>query len=279
MFTRTYPGALVKDATLPLHFQAMCHLYRHAFSLYRPMYFLYKRISDRKKLSLLAHLVKPEMVVLDVGANIGFYTSVLSRHVGPVGHVHCFEPDQTNFTHLSRLASGHPNVTVSQCAVGVEGSARVLVRSSANIDHRLATVECAESEGGDLESVAVKVVSLDDYCDKLSRVDFVKMDIQGGEYEALQGMRRTLERSPGLVMIMEYWPYGLRRAGVEPGALLELIAQCGLCFEILDPQIRDIGRLEPSDPLGYTDLLLWNGRSREGSEAVGPLLASARSTR
>ncbi|PKN08885.1 MAG: hypothetical protein CVU73_06545 [Deltaproteobacteria bacterium HGW-Deltaproteobacteria-8] len=251
----------MKDDALPLHFQVMGHLYRRAFPFYRPLYFLYKRISDRPKLALLDRLIRPGMVALDVGANIGFYASALSRCVGPVGHVHCFEPDQTNFTHLSRLASGLPNVTTNQCAVGLEGPGRVLVKSAANVDHRLAAAERAGNGHGGVDAVGVRVVSLDAYCDKLPRVDFIKMDIQGGEYEALCGLRRTLGRFPGLVIIMEYWPYGLRRAGVEPGAMLELIAQCGLRHAPLDPHRRDFEQLDASDPHGYTDLLLWNGSS------------------
>lgn len=252
----------MEEITLPLHLQAMGHLYRRAFPIYRPLYFLYKRFSDRRRLSLLKHLVVPGMVVMDVGANIGFYTSALLLRVGRTGHVHCFEPNKTNFAHLSSLVSHYPNITVNQCAIGSEGGGKLFVNSSSNIDHRLAAPSVGEGMHGGRDTVAVDVVTLDDYCDKLGRVDFVKMDIQGGEYEALQGMLRTFERFPELLLIMEYWPFGLLRAGVEPSEMLELITLCGLRYIVLDGHVQDVRQMKACDPLSYTDLLVWSGRSK-----------------
>ena len=58
-------------------------------------------------------------------------------------------------------------------------------------------------------------------------VHFIKMDVQGWEWEALQGMQRTLERSPELVIFFEFWPAGLRRAGADPVAVLRWLESLG----------------------------------------------------
>jgi hypothetical protein len=59
-------------------------------------------------------------------------------------------------------------------------------------------------------------------------VDFVKVDIQGSEFEAVRGMERLLRETPGIRMLIEFCPYLLRRAGEDPGAFLRFLESLGL---------------------------------------------------
>ena len=57
------------------------------------MYLAGKHFAERAELGLFRRYLRPGMTVVDMGANVGFYTSQLSRRVGPTGIVYAFEPD------------------------------------------------------------------------------------------------------------------------------------------------------------------------------------------
>jgi predicted O-methyltransferase YrrM len=88
--------------------------------LYTFAYLSAKHVAERRQRAFLRSLVRPGMVVFDVGANAGFYAIALSRWVGPQGRVHAFEPDPVSFALLRRRAerSGSRNLELSPTAVG-----------------------------------------------------------------------------------------------------------------------------------------------------------------
>jgi FkbM family methyltransferase len=175
---------------------------------------------------------RPGSHVLDIGANIGFYSLVFSRAVGPGGHVWAFEPDPDNFSTLQRnIRLNAPiNVTTVQAAVSSKSGQAMLHRSPANAgDHRLYHVE----HGSD--SVPVGTVSLDDFFSSpLPPIDVIKMDIQGAEGQALLGMTRILRENRPLTLVIEFWPDGLSRSGTEPVAVLQNLRLSGFCLARLD---------------------------------------------
>jgi hypothetical protein len=75
----------------------------------------------------------------------------------------------------------------------------------------------------------VTTTTLDSYWASgvLPRVDFIKMDIEGAEMSALQGMKGLLGSSPRLIMIMEYYPRGLELIGVDPLQALQRLRDLG----------------------------------------------------
>src|ERR1051325_2715958 len=75
-------------------------LYKHFFSIYNMLYPVFKEKQDAYEIALIRKLVKPGDVVLDIGANIGFYAKIFSKIVGNTGKVHSFEPDSNNYSHL-----------------------------------------------------------------------------------------------------------------------------------------------------------------------------------
>ncbi len=160
---------------------------------------------------LLTSLIRPGHVVVDIGANIGYYTLVFARAVGPAGHVVAFEPDPDNFRLLAHnlRSNGYRNVTLVPSAVSDRaGSASLFLSAENKGDHRL-----YDSHDG-RQSRTVSTVTVDEVlarCD--GPIDLVKMDIQGAEAKALEGMRRTLERHPDASLATEFWPIGLARAG------------------------------------------------------------------
>src|SRR5207237_678248 len=154
------------------------------------------------------------------GANIGYYTLVFAELVGDSGRVFAFEPEPANFALLSENTglNGRANVTLVNAAVADAGGRLPLYLAGENKgDHRL-----FDSPGESRDSVAVEVVQLDEYlADHPREIDFVKIDIQGSEGGALEGMASLLERSRDVELLVEFWPDGLRTFGTDPEEFLE----------------------------------------------------------
>lgn len=142
--------------------------------------------------------VRPGMVAYDLGANVGFYTLLFSRLVGPGGAVHAFEPAERNLQLLKRHVgmNGATNVRIHPVAVGrTIGAVTFDPGSGPSMGHVV-------SHAGST-TVTVPAVSPDDfvYGQGHPAPDVVKMDIEGGEVEALAGMNKVLQaRRPTLLV-------------------------------------------------------------------------------
>lgn len=177
------------------------------------------RIYESYETKLIAQYVRPGMQVLDVGANVGYYTALLANQVGTEGHVTAFEPEPGNYNFLCQTvrANDFHNVKTIQGAVSAESGESFLFLSEDNQgDHRL---YATKGRG----SISVPIVSIDTCLPENTTVDFVKMDIQGSEGLALQGMQETLRRSPRVSLLTEFWPDGLLQAGTSPLDFLEML--------------------------------------------------------
>lgn len=107
-----------------------------------------------------------------------------------------------------------------------------LYRSKTNLgDRRI----YPSHEHGD--SIKVDCVRLDDYFDDYEDgIDFIKMDIQGAEWAAVRGGRTVWRRYPDLAMIVEFWPIGLTRFGVDPREFMTKLESHGFLLFRLDEE-------------------------------------------
>ncbi|MCX6982851.1 MAG: FkbM family methyltransferase [Verrucomicrobia bacterium] len=164
-----------------------------------------------------ARHVRPGMRVVEAGANLGVFTLQLSKLVGPEGKVFAFEPDPSLHAALVKNLerNGATNVVPIPRALGSRTARLGLKTFGLNSgDNRLCDDAAAPG------ATPVDVVTMDDALAG-ERVDFLKLDVQGWELEALRGMTRILAENPSVQLFVEFWPYGLRRAGCAP---LDLIA-------------------------------------------------------
>jgi FkbM family methyltransferase len=179
-------------------------------------------------------LLKPGMTVVDIGANIGLYTAIAAKAVGPAGRVIAVEPESRNAQLMRQTLALNQfkNVEVVQAAVSdTTGPGQLFLNEENKADHRIFDRESSRAV------MPVDVYRLDDLLAKLAvrRVDVMKVDIQGAEALALQGMRRTLIDNADIRAIIEYWPWGITQAGGDPRSVLRSIRAMGFqVFEIDD---------------------------------------------
>ena len=226
----------------------MNRLYGKGFFLYRPLYFIYKRLSDRNKIHFIRKNVRKGKTVLDIGANIGFYSLLLSRLVGPTGKVLAFEPEQRNFTRLKQVTKKRKNVFIHQTACGAApGTLNLFLSDEMNIDHQ--TYD--SGEGRNVQPVSC--VALDDLLAEEEPIGFIKIDIQGYDYFAVLGLEKTIRRSAELTIIGEFWPWALNKSGVEPTEYIRLLEEWGLTCSFFHPERNPLELSKKEDRFYYTD--------------------------
>lgn len=197
--------------------------------------------------------VPPGATVIDVGANVGFFTLKFGRWVGPGGRVIALEPEPANHAALVRAvdkAGLAPRVDVLRAAAA-EGPGELLLTLNPDnpADHRL----------GD-SGIAVPALRLDDLLAERHwpAVTLVKIDVQGAESRVLAGAAETLRRlRPGV--FIEIDDGALRAAGSSADELIDRLAGHGYgMYALGQGGARALGRGEARArcrQLGYADFL------------------------
>jgi FkbM family methyltransferase len=167
---------------------------------------------EPRTLRLYRKIIKPGQTVLDIGANVGSHTLPLARLVDSSGRVVAFEP--TAFAFGKLVANIALNPELSHRIIPIQ--AMLVADSQARLEPALFSSWPLENSGdlheehkGRLmDTSGASVVTIDDTVDrlKLSRVDFLKIDVDGYEYEVLKGSLRTLKFYKPSIM-MEFAPY------------------------------------------------------------------------
>jgi FkbM family methyltransferase len=205
-------------------------LFNYFYPVYKLIYFLFKKKQDKHEIKLLKKNIHKGSVVLDIGANIGFYSWLFSRWVGSTGKIISFEPDLLNFRRLKDNTDKLKNTIIFNKAVGKENGKITLYQSDIlNVDHRTYQPETYT------RSYSVDVVALDDFLSDISTsVDFVKIDIQGFEYNAVKGMMQLLRKNKQIKILSEFWPYGLKKSGSSAVHYFELLSNLGFTVFLLE---------------------------------------------
>ncbi len=214
-------------------------------------------------------IVRPGMTVVDAGANIGYYTLLAAKSAGNGGSVYAFEPDPAYYALLKKNIEVNrlsKIVELFQAAIGnaENKSAFFLGNFTANSFFSLPGVTTDKT-------IIVDVVSLDKFFSERGwpSVDVIKMDIEGSEKTALDGMRGLLKRNKDINIIIELNPDFLEAAGTTSEELFLLLVEqgfkqiCILWKEMKSCEIpRDIKYLTAyGKNLGHVNLLCQrNGR-------------------
>ncbi len=186
-------------------------------ALYLFLYKIYKDVVETGDVKLLGHLIAPNSAVIDVGANVGYFTLMFGQWINGDGRVVSIEPEESNFQRLQKMIKkeGLTDVveTVQAAASNISGTGRLVVDTDNPADHFLGQ--------GDVE---VSVLTIDDILlDRgIPDVSMIKIDVQGGEINVLKGAENTIRRSRPALFIEVDGP-SLVRSGSSPGALLDFL--------------------------------------------------------
>ena len=191
---------------------------------------------------LFARILRPGMIVIDAGANIGQYTLLAGTAVGSAGRVHSFEPVPATFEHLRRhVSTNHlTNVELNQTALWKE-AATVTLSLPREYSHNAGTWTIGASDSG-TAPVTAQATRLDDYAARrdLARVDLIKMDIQGAEPFALAGAAGVLARFHP-VLLMEIDRESLASLGSSPEQLWRDLEKLGYRAWRIRPSRKNSG--------------------------------------
>lgn len=180
-------------------------------------------------------------VVLDIGANVGYYTILFSRLTARSGKVYAFEPDRELFPILCRNIKNNSllNAYPENAAVSDRSGRLKLFCSSDKGDQRV-------YDSNDNRSFyEVDSVSIDQYFPKKVAIDWVKMDIQGAEGFALTGMRETVISNRNIKIVSEFWPSGLEKSLFGAERFLQLIMGLGFHIYELNEETQSVSPVAP----------------------------------
>ena len=197
---------------------------------------------EKYETNLFKRVVSEGMTVVDLGANIGYYTLLLAKLVGRGGKVFAFEPDPDNFSLLLKNveANGYDNVIPVRKAVSNKtGATKLFLCRENKGDHRI-----YDSHDG-RESITVDVTTLDTFFENEQYpIDLIKCDIQGAEMAALQGMTEIVLKNGSLKILIEFWPKVLQSFGFSPLEFLNKLTKYGFTLYTItsrEPWIKPVG--------------------------------------
>jgi len=176
---------------------------------------------------IIEKIVKPGDVVLDLGANIGYYTLLLARKVGDKGKVFTFEPDPYYFNLLKKnVKENHYKNVVLANKVVFNKNGKIKLQTFP--DQRDSPKVYGEKQSNDYiglstKDIAVEMVRLDDYLKNVNTVDFVKIDIEGSEGMAFAGMIKLVRRSKNIKITTEFYPRLLNDYKVDAKTYAEML--------------------------------------------------------
>lgn len=178
---------------------------------------------------IAAKLIHTGDVCLDVGANFGWYTTLMARHTGVAGEVHSFEPVPKSFEELTAnrgLIPGNETVCLNNVALGDrEGSVTINLFDGQPSGHASLAVK---DETG-VTSFECRMMTLDAYLieHNVANVHFVKVDIEGAEMMFFKGAERLFTQNQPPIFLVEMAVEQTRNFGYMPNDLIDSISERG----------------------------------------------------
>ena len=205
---------------------------------------------------LISRLLERDSVFIDVGANLGYYSLLAWKSIGPKGKVYAIEPEPTNYRILEKNINLNlaTNVSAFQIALSDREGDLTLFRDRYNLGAHSISRENVRVRA---DLTKVNCLTLDEFIRRHvgeERVSVIKLDVQGAEGRVLRGARETFGKWKPTV-VLEYWPFGLLNCGTKPEQVLHDMSLLGYAMKYLDEERQ---RLVDIDPFQLLEL----GRNR-----------------
>jgi len=186
---------------------------------------------EKFETELIEKVLRKGDTFLDIGANLGYYTLIAAKIVGNEGKVFAFEPESNNFALLKRNVemNGFKNIVLVKKAISNKsGKAKLFLSKERNVfgGHSLYNNEWLNAKENDF--VTVDIITLDEFFkDYDGDIDIIKMDIEGAEGLALQGMQNLLRKNKNVKIFTEFSPIGLKASPIGPKEYLNMLMNFG----------------------------------------------------
>jgi FkbM family methyltransferase len=156
-------------------------------------------IFEKEEISLFRKKIKPNMVFVDIGANLGLYTVIAASRIGPNGKVFAYEPEIQTYALLEKNIKHNQfkNITPIRTALDNKSGTRVLYLAKDNKGHNSFSKDKLT-----YKQLNIATETLDQSLQKYGSpiVDIIKMDIEGAEPLALEGMQETIKKNPNIII-------------------------------------------------------------------------------
>ena len=188
-------------------------------------------------INILTNQIKPGAICMDVGANIGYYSVLMADLCMPNGKVYSFEPVGYNRKKLELNASlnGNKNIQIIGKALGEKTEnleLNIFPENSKLIGHNSFIENETLKENDGFEKVEVQVISADEWIkeQKIEKVDFIKVDIEGFEYNFFKGASQLLKLRP--IIFFEHSSKRVRDLGINESEFNKILSNY-TCYQIL----------------------------------------------
>jgi FkbM family methyltransferase len=173
-------------------------------------------------------------VILDIGANVGHFTTKFAEKIGPDGHVFAFEPAISSYSTLARNCAQYSNVTCLNMAVSNKSGSLSFRDSGLENDPTNGLVE-----DGLPGSVKVVVASVDELIASniVPAPNVVKIDVEGYEYDVIVGMGECLRLSSTKKIFVEVHFLEMYKRGLKdgPADIVRTLSGSGFTVKWTDP--------------------------------------------
>jgi len=201
-------------------------------------------VMEKYETGLFKKMIKENMRVVDIGANIGYYTLIAARLVGKKGVVYAFEPVPSNYKLLCKniKENNYTNIIpISKAVSNKRGKSKLwldkidLAIPSFSKDNVLFFSQEKALEKNNF--VEAEVTTLDRFFKNVvgnNKIDLIKIDTQGAEGHIIDGAEEILKNNNNLKIFMEFWPDGIKKIGSDPLKLLYRLQEYGFKISIIN---------------------------------------------
>ena len=193
-----------------------------------------KNNTYKNKVTYFASYIKPGMTVIDAGACVGVFTVLFDKLVLPNGRVYAFEPDISNYINLVKNV-GDSTTSFTNSALSNYHGTGFLCKFKDYIGWHYLTESSKEDN--------VYVTYIDKFCkdNGVSKVDLMKIDVEGADLKVLQGAEETIHRNKNISIIIEIHNGG--RFLEQKNDVLEFLRNRGFTLYDLNDNFNTEGKM------------------------------------
>jgi len=172
-------------------------------------YWFYGKDREKEELYFFKKLILKDSCVLEVGTHIGYLTQYFEELVGADGRVLAVEPTQSSLRYLKKNVRSNTTV-IEKAASSKNGQARFFIEEFGGFTNSLVeeftlskndSLIASQSVSSNVSSVVVETDTLDNICSQNNFVpNFIKIDVEGAEYDVLKGASNTLKNVNALMV-------------------------------------------------------------------------------